>query len=45
MAHFDIQNLTFGYPGEKDVLKGVNMRVERGEFIVPAAGKRRFCGI
>lgn len=34
MAHFDIQNLTFGYPGEKDVLKGVNMRVERGEFIV-----------
>ena len=34
MAHFDIQNLTFGYPGEKDVLKDVNMRVERGEFIV-----------
>ena len=34
MAHFDIQNLTFGYPGEKDVLKGVNIRVERGEFIV-----------
>lgn len=33
MAHFDIQNLTFAYPDEKDVLKGVNLSVARGEFI------------
>ncbi len=33
MAHFDIQNLTFGYPGEEDVLKGVSLSVQKGEFI------------
>lgn len=34
MAHFLVQDLTFTYPGaEKPALQGVNLSVERGEYI------------
>ena len=35
MAHFDIENLTFSYPtGGKESLSGVNLSIEKGEYIV-----------
>ena len=36
MAHFQIKNLTFAYPTakEKKTLDGVNLNVEKGEYIV-----------
>ncbi|MCQ2501084.1 MAG: energy-coupling factor ABC transporter ATP-binding protein, partial [Lachnospiraceae bacterium] len=36
MAHFEIRDLTFSYPGktEKPVLDQVNLTVERGEYLV-----------
>ena len=34
MAHYEIQNLTFAYPGESDSLKDVNLKIEKGEYVV-----------
>lgn len=34
MAHFQIQNLTFSYPGGKESLCNVNLNIQRGEYIV-----------
>ncbi len=34
MAHFEIKDLTFTYPGaEKQALRGVNLSIERGQYI------------
>ncbi len=35
MAHFDIQNLSFSYPGaDRMILKDINLSVEQGEYIL-----------
>lgn len=36
MAHFEIRDLTFSYPGKtaQKVLNGVNLNIERGEYLV-----------
>ena len=35
MAHFKIENLTFAYPkSERKVLDGINLEIEKGEYIV-----------
>ena len=36
MAHFEIQDLSFSYPADKDkhILSNVSLRVQRGEYIV-----------
>jgi len=35
MAHFEITDLTFSYPGQqKKTLSGVSLRIEKGEYIV-----------
>ena len=35
MAHFDLQNLTFSYPGkpERRILDGVTLSIEKGEYV------------
>ena len=35
MAHFEIKDLTFSYPGSSvKTLSGVNLSVEKGEYVV-----------
>ena len=35
MAHFEIENLSFAYPGkENKALDGVSLAIEKGEYIV-----------
>ena len=34
MAHYEIQNLSFAYPGEPDSLRDVNLKIEKGEYVV-----------
>ena len=34
MAHYEIQNLTFAYPGAADSLHDVNLKIEKGEYVV-----------
>ena len=35
MAHFDLKNVSFSYPGaEKSSLKDVNLTIEKGEYVV-----------
>ncbi len=34
MAHFEIQNLTFSYPGREPSLEDVCLSVEKGEYVV-----------
>ncbi|MBR3972600.1 MAG: ATP-binding cassette domain-containing protein [Oscillospiraceae bacterium] len=34
MAHYEIQNLTFTYPGAGDSLRDINLRIEQGEYVV-----------
>ena len=34
MAHFQIKDLTFAYPGDRKTLDGINLTIEKGEYIV-----------
>ena len=34
MAHFQIQNLTFAYPGRENTLTGVDLTIRKGEYVV-----------
>ena len=34
MAHYEIQNLTFAYPGEGNSLQDVSLKIEKGEYVV-----------
>ena len=34
MAHFQIENLTFAYPGRPNTLENISLSIEKGEYIV-----------